>query len=187
MTEQEKQENQKTIVAFAAGLLIGGLLVWIFGGSPKTETPNTTTENGATSTVMTSENNGSANTEEATNTANEQMQAEKPTMQTGTGAANVADQKAGKSVALESATFPSDEGWIGVRDYVNGQLGGLLGVARFSKEQGLIPQEVTLQRATKDGQTYAIVFYSESGDRVFNLADDKQVGDIADTFTALDK
>ena len=37
MSEQEKQESQKTIVAFAAGLLIGGLLVWVFAGSPKTE------------------------------------------------------------------------------------------------------------------------------------------------------
>ena len=37
MTEQEKKENQKTVVAFAAGLLIGGLLVWVFGGSAKTE------------------------------------------------------------------------------------------------------------------------------------------------------
>jgi hypothetical protein len=87
-------------------------------------------------------------------------------------------------VSLESATFPSDEGWIGVRDYANGQLAGILGVARFSKEQGLIPKEIILQRATKAGSTYAIVFYSESGDRVFSLADDVQAGGVVKSFTA---
>ena len=33
MTQQERAE-QKTIVAFIAGLLIGGLLVWMLSGTP---------------------------------------------------------------------------------------------------------------------------------------------------------
>jgi hypothetical protein len=181
MSEQEKQENQKTIVAFAAGLLIGGLLVWVFGGAPKADAPQddvnaTTTEevgeeievNDATTTDEDADDEDSAT----------------PVMSTGTGAVELNDQEAGTRVSLESATFPSDEGWIGVRDYANGQLAGILGVARFSKEQGLIPKEIILQRATKAGSTYAIVFYSESGDRVFSLADDVQAGGVVKTFTA---
>jgi len=180
MSEQEKQENQKTIVAFAAGLLIGGLLVWVFGGAPKADEPEEDVN--ATTTEQVGEEielNDATSTDEDTD-----EETETPVMNTGTGAVQLNDQTAGTRVTLESATFPSDEGWIGVRDYANGQLAGILGVARFSKEQGLIPQEIVLQRATKAGSTYAIVFYSESGDRVFSLADDVQVDGVVKTFTA---
>ncbi len=181
MSEQEKQENQKTIVAFAAGLLIGGLLVWVFGGAPKTDDRAEEDTNATTTEVVGEEIelNGTTTDEDS-----DDEDAAEPVMSTGTGAVELGDQTAGTRVSLESATFPSDEGWIGVRDYANGQLAGILGVARFSKEQGLIPQEVILQRATKAGSTYAIVFYSESGDRVFSLADDVQVEGVVTTFTA---
>lgn len=183
MSEQEKKENQKTIVAFAAGLLIGGLLVWVFGGSPKTEvvdeTNSTETEQTETSVPV-----GTTSEEDE---ASAEIETAVPTLQTGDGEVSVSNQAAGTTVSLESATFPSDEGWVGVRDYVNGQLGYILGVARYSKEQGLVPEEITLQRATKAGNSYAIVFYRESGDRVFSLADDVQIGDAFATFTATAK
>ena len=35
MSEAEKQESQKTVVAFITGLLIGGLLVWVFSATPE--------------------------------------------------------------------------------------------------------------------------------------------------------
>lgn len=177
MSEQEKQESQKTVVAFAAGLLIGGLLVWIFGGSPKTE-------------EVAQEKTDTTTTEEVTTTTGEEVKpAEvktdaKPVLLTGEGKIEVGEVKAGKTVALSSATFPTDEGWIGVRDYANGQPAGLLGVARYSKEQGLVPESVVLQRSTVAGNSYVIVFYSESGDRVFSLADDKQIEGAFATFTA---
>jgi hypothetical protein len=177
MSEQEKQESQKTVVAFAAGLLIGGLLVWIFGGSPKTEEVvevpkdgNTTEE--VTVTPSAEENKAEVKTET------------KPVLVTGEGKIEVGEVKAGKEVKLSSATFPTDEGWIGVRDYANGQPAGLLGVTRYSKEQGLVPESVILQRATVAGNSYVLVFYSESGDRVFSLADDKQIEGTFATFTA---
>lgn len=192
MSEQEKQENQKTIVAFAAGLLVGGLLVWIFGGSPKSEKledqqmNSATTTQSATSTATdaSSSNSGANSSTTGSNTSKPAATVAKPVLQTGEGKVSVADQKAGTSVKLESATFPTDEGWIGVRDYQNGQLGSILGVARFSKSQGLVPQQIELQRATKAGSTYAIVFYSENGDRVFNLAKDAQQGGIMTSFKA---
>lgn len=180
MTEQEKKENQKTVVAFAAGLLIGGLLVWVFGGSAKTE--KVAEQNADTDDLVAEE----VSVNEATDTVEVTAKPEevKPTLKTGDGKIEVENQKAGTNVVLESATFPSDEGWIGVRDYVNGQPAGLLGVVRFSKAQGLVPESVILQRATVAGNTYALVFYTESGDRVFNLADDKQVEGVFSTFTA---
>lgn len=180
MSEQEKQENQKTVVAFAAGLLIGGLLVWVFGGSPKVdETQNMDAE--VTEQVETGAEVPDTTTKDE---VKKPVEVVAPVLQTGEGEIKVSSQKAGNTVALDSATFPADEGWIGVRDYVNGQLAGLLGVARFSKEQGLVPEEIILQRATQAGNEYAIVFYSENGDRVFSLADDVQVEGVFTTFTA---
>ena len=70
------------------------------------------------------------------------------------------------------------------RDYKDGELGFVLGVVRFSTEQGLLPTEVVLQRATVPGETYAAVFYDESGDRQFNIRHDVMVDGVMDTFTA---
>jgi len=179
MSDQEKKESQKTIVAFATGLLIGGLLVWIFSGSPKTETPKDTDTTKDTKTEVTT-----TGQKQDTVTTEKEIAISKPTLVTGDGKIEVKDQKAGTAIALESAVYPSDEGWIGVRDYVDGKASGLLGVARFSKEQGLIPETVQLQRATVAGKTYAVVFYTESGDRIFNFTNDKLVEGATATFTA---
>lgn len=187
MAEQQKEENQKTVVSFVVGLLIGGLLVWAFSGKTndtvKPVNTITPTNNEASTTT------GSQSTETTKPTTDV-----KTTTPTGTPAASLpigegkvsvgTDVKAGMSVPLDSATFPTKEGWVGVRDYTDGKLGGLLGVARFSSEQGLVPNAITLQRATVAGKQYAIVFYSESGDRKFNLANDIQNGNEFATFTA---
>ena len=183
MSEQEKQESQKTIVAFAAGLLIGGLLVWIFGGAPKQEEMKDTT---ATTTPTTEGTNVEPSTDSKnTPTKEEVTTAPKAVLITGEGKVEIGDIKAGNVVTLSSATFPTDEGWIVVRDSNNGQISGVLGAARYSKEQGLVPKEVSLVRPTVTGKTYAIVFYSESGDRKFTQTDDKQIDKVAPTtFTA---
>ena len=186
MSEQEKQESQKTVVAFVAGLLIGGLLVWVFGGTPET----TPTEKDTAKDYESSESAETAGTESENNDSDNKTDDGSSTEPTiielpiGNASVSVADQPAGTTVQLDGATFPADEGWIGIRDYVDGQLTGLLGVARYSKEQGLVPESVVLQRTTTPGKTYAVVFYSESGDRKFNLAEDVQVGGVVETFTA---
>ncbi len=175
----EKQERQKTVVSFVVGLLIGGLLVWAFSGpsdEPKQD------KNSETPTEEVADDAKDAETEKITTTQTEE--AEKATLPVGDGKIVVAKQAASTIVKLDSATYPVPEGWVGVRDYTDGKLGGLLGVVRFSEEQGLIPSDIILQRATIAGNEYAVVVYSENGDRQFNLAEDAQVGEVYSTFTA---
>lgn len=191
--EAQNQDGQKTIVAFIVGLLIGGLLTWAFVGSPAESPENNNGEDSATSdnqveSVDTDSTDDETDTTPDASTSSDdetddttQPQAD---MSVGEGDVAVSDQAAGMTVTLDSVTFPNDEGWIGVRRYTNGDLGSLLGVVRFSKEQGLVPEEITLQAPTTSGNDYAVVFYTESGDREFSLADDVQVGDAFATFTA---
>lgn len=179
MSDQEKQEGQKTVVSFVSGLLIGGLLVWAFSGEPKQDAPadTGTEENTATEEAPATED-GAATAEDTKggDTAG--------AMVVGDGALTVADQAAGSRVALESATFPTDDGWVAVRTYTDGQMGSILGAARYSKEQGLVPTEVVLLAPTVAGREYAVVFFSEDGNREFNLDGDAQLEVGVTTFTA---
>lgn len=183
------QDSQKTIVAFIVGLLIGGLIVWMFSGTPS-EAPD---EVPADETAEESENgenvhddareNGedsTANDMSATNTETPST----PVMEVGDGSVVVNDQAAGSRVALEAVTFPMSDGWIGVRDFTNQNLGSLLGVMRFSEAEGLIPQEIILQAPTTAGNTYAIVFYTASETNQFNLGVNSQIEGVFATFTA---
>lgn len=189
MSDGEKQEGQKTIVSFIAGLLIGGLLVWVFGGTndtttaPEGEVVDETTE-GVDETTDEANDRDEDETSAGSDSTDEETESQTPTMQTGEGALEVSNQPAGSSVAIEGATFPNDNGWIAVRSYENEQLGNILGAARFSREQGLVPESVPLLVPTVAGRTYAVVFFTEDGDREFNLATDTQVEGVWETFTA---
>ena len=186
-TEQQ-QNGQKTIVAFIVGLLIGGLVVWMFSGTP-TEAP----DNGDLETEETTPSDDEATDED--HGASENDQADRPTsprndteppreMEVGEGSVEVSDQPAGSRVILDAVTFPMSDGWIGVREFINEDLGAVLGVMRFGESEGLIPEEIILQRATTPGNDYAIVFFTASHTNQFNLALNSQIEGIFATFTA---
>ena len=179
---EEKQDGQKTVVAFVVGLLIGGMLVWAFSG-PTASAPAAEEEtvNDEAGEMIDGESEESTDTEvEATEAEVESA----PALQVGDGKVNVLDQEASTSVILDSATYPISEGWVGIRDYNNDQLGYILGVVRFSESQGLVPAEITLQRSTTAGNRYAVVIFTEDGDFDFSLASDVQIDTIFDTFVA---
>lgn len=178
MAEEKQQDGQKTIVAFVVGLLIGGMLVWAFSG-PSSEAPSQTDSDDEKEMVE----NTDTKTDNTTSD-DEEVTIPLPTLSVGDGNIVVNNQPAGTAVALQSATYPVGEGWVGVREFNNEQLGYILGVVRFSASQGLVPEEIVLQRSTTPGREYAIVVFTEDGDFDFNLAADAQIDTVFDTFTA---
>jgi hypothetical protein len=180
----QQQNDKRTVVAFIVGLLIGGLLVWAFSGPAADAPENTERNNDDTEEV---ENTPADNDDEDEDNNNDEAQPAdeaKTTLPVGDGEVSVTDTTAGTRIPLASATFPVSEGWVGVREYTDENLGGLLGVSRFSEAQGLVPTEIVLLRPTKAGTQYAVVMYTESGDRTFSLADDVQIDTVYETFTA---
>lgn len=185
MSEENRmtEENKKTIIAFVAGLLVGGLLVFIFvePSSSVITTDNDREEETANEDVETETRPDV--------TEEEEPDEEEPTPVTepedeGNGSVSVSNQEAGSRVYFSNASFPAAEGWVGVREYQNGQLSGLLGASRWDKAEGLEPTSVGLLRPTISGRTYAVVFYTENGDEIFSLATDRQMQGVMETFEA---
>jgi hypothetical protein len=191
MAEETQQDGQKTLVAFIVGLLIGGMLVWAFSG-PSADAPASMSPADEASEDVTGTNNDSdaeSETSDVTDSMGDkggsaEVVTPAPTLEVGDGAIRVSDQPASRSVAIDSAVYPVSEGWVGVREYNNEQLGYILGVVRFSESQGLVPTEIVLQRSTTPGNTYAVVVYTEDGDFDFSLAGDVQIDKVFDTFKA---
>ena len=175
----QQQDSSKTLVAFVVGLLIGGMLVWAFSG-PSADAPQPYQDDEVTEVTE----EGTTNEDDEAATTDDESTPTAPTLEVGDGVVEVQNQAAGMSVTLDRATYPIEEGWIGVRDYDNGQLSFIKGVVRFSAAAGLVPQDIVLQVPTQPGQEYAVVMFSEDGDNVFNPAGDVQIDQIFATFTA---
>lgn len=157
------QDYQKSIVAFIAGLLIGGLLVWVFS-SPEAATEKK---------VTTPEKQGAAVTETLP---------EANAMVIGEGKVSVTAAPVGTVVAITVDEYPAEAGWVAVRDYTDGVLGNVLGATRYSKAEGRFPTQVNLMRATEAGKEYAVVFYS--ADAEFDLKAITMVDGVKTVFTA---
>ncbi len=174
MTDVQKEESQKTVISFVFGLLVGGLLVWAFMGDGKDHDKMPANEEVETTATTTAN-------DETTETTSEAVV---PNLQVGEGKVTVASGKAGREVTLGETVYPIEEGWIGVREYNDGKLGWINGVIRFSKAGNLVPTTIPLVQPTVAGREYAIVMFTEAGDKTFNSATDKQVDTIFATFTA---
>jgi len=190
MTDQTTNDGQKTVVAFIAGLLVGGLLVWIFNDTPA-EAPVTTDEPTQTEDADTADADSTESTDDVSEVTNDPDDtpaepAPEPVadLPSGDGSATVSDTSAGMEVPLDSATYPTDNGWIAVRTYENGEVTNILGAARYSREQGLVPEQISLLTPTIAGREYAIVFFTENGDRQFDLRTDTPIETPLVTFTA---
>lgn len=185
MEEGIKQDGQKTVVAFVAGLLIGGLLVWAFSGSPENAdveniTGDTNTEEDTSSPLEDADEDEVMDDDDNEDVATETRPVDAPPVSIGDGTLAVANQSAGEVVTLGALEYPSTDGWIVVHEYTDGVLGNALGAARYSTGEGLLPEEVRLLRVTEAGNDYFVVFYSDNGDKVFDLGDDYPVMNAAD-------
>jgi hypothetical protein len=167
MSEAEKQEGQKTVVAFITGLLIGGLLVWVFSSTPE----NTVM---APSDESTTSETSDAPSDNETTVVSAVKSTDAPvnTPVIGDGSLTVGDQSAGDVVTLTNVAYPAKTGWIVVRDYSNGLAGNILGAARYNLDEGLTPKSVSLLRKTMKDSSYQVGFFTESGDKAFSLSDD---------------
>ena len=167
MADVETQDSQKTLVAFVVGLLIGGMLVWAFSGPSDA-----------------SKKEDKKMDEKSASTTVEKMDAKSGTKSLTVGDADIkiADQSAAMTVAIDSATYPVEEGWIAVRDYQDDKEGYVLGAVRFSKADSLVPTEIVLTRPTVAGQKYAISLYKEGGDN--DWGGDEKLEGVFGTFMA---
>jgi hypothetical protein len=168
MADVETQDSQKTLVAFVVGLLIGGMLVWAFSGP----------SDGAKKDDKKADEVTASSTE---NMSDEKMM-EAKTLEVGDANIKIGDQAAGAVVKVDSATYPVEEGWIAIRDYEGDVEGYVLGAARFSKADGLVPSEIELTRPTVSGKKYAISLYKEGGDN--DWGGDEKLEGVFGTFMA---
>lgn len=128
---------------FISGL-VGGILlsiIWFYGNASWSAAlaPNPSTN--ATTTAPTT-----ATLTNATSSS-----------QSTSAALSVADQAAGKSVAVESVTVPPPGVWVAVREVNAGTLGNVLGAARAGGPRTNVT--IPLLRATLPGRTYAAELY----------------------------
>ncbi|OGG58956.1 hypothetical protein A3C89_03665 [Candidatus Kaiserbacteria bacterium RIFCSPHIGHO2_02_FULL_50_50] len=147
MNTLTNQDYQKSVVAFVAGLLIGGLLVWVFSAEEAAPVAKSATDMSAAAVAAA----------DATTTAAAPV--------IGAGKVAVAgDVTAGTSVAVTVTEYPATDGWVAIRDYTDGALGNVLGASRYSQSDGRYPAKVDLFRATEAGKSYAVVFYTQATD-----------------------
>ncbi len=175
MSEVEKQESQKTVVAFITGLLIGGLLVWVFSSTPEEKKEPVVEKTEVEETAQKEEVTQNQTIKSTTSTTKEVV---------GEGSVVVLDQKAGNVVVLVSTKTPTKNGWVVVRDYMDGVPGNILGAARYSADEGLLPTAVTLIRETIAGSSYQVSFFTNEGDTTFKVGEDTAIEGIATTFKA---
>lgn len=178
MSEAEKKESQKTVVAFISGLLIGGLLVWVFSSTPEQASAPVDEDTDAEVSIDTDSDDEDRVIIGSTTVVTTPRE-EVPVV-AGEGSISVSDQPAGRTVAIDALELPTANGWVVVRETT----GSILGAARFSSSEGLVPDSIDLLRGTTAGASYKVVFFTNEGDRGFDLSEDTLITGIESSFTA---
>ena len=171
--EEEKREGQKTVVAFISGLLIGGLLMWVFGAQPKKDAPADVKADDTTAVETNIDATPTATPEVTTNTTKPaEVTTTKPEVVAGVGSLTVSNQKAGIKVSVSNIKYPANAGWIAVQNIAGDKLGTTLGAARFDVKAGLMPKDIALIAPTVAGKEYKVVFHSTDGNREYSSKTD---------------
>lgn len=98
----------------------------------------------------------------------------KPTAPAIKDSVSVSGQPAGMNVSVKKVLLSRD-GWVAVREYVEGELGNNLGA--FLLPAGVSDNvTVNLLRGTKSGNKYAVVLYHDNEDHIFSPRVDTLVG-----------
>ncbi len=173
--EAEQQQGQKTVVAFISGLLIGGLLMWVFSAEPKKDNTvevKTDDTQGAMTEDQSTDTTDTSNVENAAAAAAAAATPKTPEISMANAGISVANQPAGTMVKLGETKYPVDGGWLAVHTLDGDALGPVLGAARFSVSEGLMPTEIELLANTTKGDKYAVVFHTSDGNRTYSSKTD---------------
>lgn len=158
---------------FVIGLIIGVLVMWIFGGTKGSEDATKTSE---LSTTTAEDLVGEDGEEVSTNLGQVEVA---PTENTtvGTDSLTVQNQSSGATVFIETLNVTAST-WVAVHDVKSdGILGNILGARRF--EPGMRSGVVELLRNTVSGTNYSAVMYRDNGDREFNKNTDTKITNVA--------
>jgi hypothetical protein len=151
-------------------------------GTTGSNTQATSTPGSSTGTSGMTEGTGTQST------STPGTQASSSTAEGGAAHISVNDQPAGMAATVSSVTLPA-AGWVAVHELgEDGVLGNVLGAAWLPAGTHA-DAIVTLLRATKPDQQYAIVLYTDNGNKQFDLHADTPIAGsngqpVTATFTA---
>ncbi len=154
------RQSMRLAAAFISGCAVGALFVW--GWVSTTRAP-ALLPSGSTSTPSLSGTSGQAPSQETASSSFATAQSSTTQAETfspamaQSGAVEVIDQPAGKSVVVQSVTVPPPGVWIAVRETQGTTLGNVLGAARVHGPRSRVI--VDLLRATQPNRTYVVELY----------------------------
>lgn len=161
-------ESKKTIVAFAAGLLIGALLVWAFTSAMPAVDQDDDRNDNESGLLDDNDSDDNDDEDDATDDTDDRTTDEDDSSDDEDETFSIDDQDAGNTVELGNINFPEGAGWIAVADHANGESIRFLGAARYNSDAGLEPTRVDLLRATEAGKSYRVSFFKDNGDSTFS-------------------
>lgn len=158
--DSDDDMTKKMAGMFAAGLLIGGGLVWVVFSGSVAEAPTEMEEQQMTDT--------------GTGSMTDEDMVVKTTLGT-RDTIDVSDQAAGSAVHVARVSL-NEDAWLVVHElWPDGALGNALGAALVLVDAR--DATVELLRGTTPGKKYMVLVYNDNGDRAFDLDTDTKERD----------